>query len=77
VDARLIAPWLRGYQPAWLGRDGLAGVVAACVGGAPGDRLRRARGLPVQTGLDAALVPMVVYALFGSSSVLSVSVRSP
>jgi sulfate permease, SulP family len=33
-------------------------------------------GLPVQVGLDCALVPMAVYALLGSSRPLSVSTTS-
>jgi sulfate permease, SulP family len=72
----LIAPWLRGYSRQWLSRDALAGVVAACVVVPQAIAYAGLAGLPVQVGLYAATVPMVLYALFGSSRALSVSVTS-
>ena len=72
----MIAPWLRGYRPDWLGRDALAGVVAACVVVPQAIAYAGLAGLPVQVGLYAATVPMVLYALLGSSRALSVSVTS-
>jgi SulP family sulfate permease len=72
----LIAPWLRGYPRQWLSRDALAGVVAACVVVPQAIAYAGLAGLPVQVGLYAATVPMVFYALFGSSRALSVSVTS-
>jgi sulfate permease, SulP family len=73
---RLIAPWLRGYRRDWLSRDAVAGVVAACVVVPQAIAYAGLAGLPLQVGLYAALVPMVVYALLGSSRALSVSVTS-
>jgi sulfate permease, SulP family len=72
----VIAPWLRGYRRDWFSRDAVAGVVAACVVVPQAIAYAGLAGLPVQVGLYAALVPMVVYALLGSSRALSVSVTS-
>jgi sulfate permease, SulP family len=72
----LIAPWLRGYRSQWLSRDALAGIVAACVVVPQAIAYAGLAGLPVQVGLYAATVPMLLYALLGSSRVLSVSVTS-
>jgi SulP family sulfate permease len=72
----VIAPWLRGYRRAWLTSDVVAGVVAACVVVPQAIAYAGLAGLPVQVGLYCALVPMVIYALLGSSRVLSVSVTS-
>jgi sulfate permease, SulP family len=72
----LIAPWARGYRREWLTADAVAGVVAACVVVPQAIAYAGLAGLPVQVGLYAALVPMVVYALVGSSRALSVSVTS-
>jgi sulfate permease, SulP family len=73
---RSIAPWLRGYRRDWFSHDAVAGVVAACVVVPQAIAYAGLAGLPVQVGLYAALVPMVVYALLGSSRALSVSVTS-
>src|ERR1700735_5458608 len=66
----------RGYRREWLTADAVAGVVAACVVVPQAIAYAGLAGLPVQVGLYAALVPMVLYALFGSSRALSVSVTS-
>jgi SulP family sulfate permease len=71
-----IAGWLRGYRRAWLGRDAVAGLVAACVVVPQAIAYAGLAGLPVQVGLYAAFVPMVVYAALGTSRALSVSVTS-
>src|SRR6202000_3462509 len=71
-----IAPWLRGYRRDWLGRDAVAGVVAACVVVPQAIEYAGLAGLEVHVGLYAELVPMVVYALLGISRALSVSVTS-
>jgi MFS superfamily sulfate permease-like transporter len=72
----LLPPWLQGYERAWLGRDALAGLVAACVVVPQAIAYASLAGLPVEVGLYAALLPMVAYAAFGSSRSLSVSVTS-
>ncbi|HWM12646.1 MAG TPA: SulP family inorganic anion transporter [Solirubrobacteraceae bacterium] len=58
------------------GPDLVAGVVAACVVVPQAIAYAALAGLPVQVGLYAALVPMLVYAALGSSRALSVSVTS-
>jgi high affinity sulfate transporter 1 len=73
---RLIAPWRSGYRRGWLTGDLVAGLVAACVVVPQAVAYAGVAGLPVQVGLYAALVPMFVYAMLGTSRVLSVSVTS-
>jgi high affinity sulfate transporter 1 len=68
--------WLRGYQRAWLGRDIIAGLTAAAVVLPMAMAYAAIAGLPLQVGLYTALVPMVAYALVGSSRALSVSTSS-
>jgi sulfate permease, SulP family len=68
-----VLAWLRGYQKAWLRADILAGLIAAAVVVPKAMAFATIAGLPVQVGLYAAFVPMVVYALLGTSSPLSVS----
>ena len=65
--------WLRGYQRGWLRPDVLAGLTAAAVVVPKAMAYATIAGLPVQIGLYTALVPMVIYALLGSSRPLSVS----
>ena len=65
--------WLRGYEKAWLRPDILAGLIAAAVVIPKAMAFATIAGLPVQVGLYTAFVPMVVYALLGTSRPLSVS----
>ncbi len=65
--------WLRGYQKAWLRPDILAGLIAAAVVIPKAMAFATIAGLPVQVGLYTAFVPMLVYALLGTSRPLSVS----
>jgi len=53
--------------------DVVAGLIAAAIVIPKGMAYATISGLPVQVGLYTCLVPMVVYALLGSSRVLSVS----
>jgi sulfate permease, SulP family len=71
-----IAGWLRGYRSAWVGSDLLAGATTAAVVIPQAMAYAGVAGLPVQTGLYCALVPMAVYALSGTSRPLSVSTTS-
>jgi sulfate permease, SulP family len=64
---------LRGYQREWLRPDLTAGLTAAAVVIPKAMAFATIAGLPVQVGLYTALVPMVVYALLGTSRPLSVS----
>jgi len=68
-----ILDWVPGYQKAWLQLDILAGLTAAAVVIPKAMAYATIAGLPVQVGLYTALVPMVIYALLGTSRPLSVS----
>jgi sulfate permease, SulP family len=67
---------LSGYQKSWLRFDALAGVTTAAVVIPKSMAFATIAGLPVEAGLYVALVPMLVYALLGSSRPLSVSSTS-
>ena len=71
-----ILSWLPAYQSSWLGGDLLAGLTTATVVIPQAMAYATLAGLPVEVGLYASLTPMVVYALLGTSRVLSVSVTS-
>jgi sulfate permease, SulP family len=76
VNAATLMPsltWLRKYSRPWLRFDLVAGLSAAAVVIPKAMAYATIAGLPVQVGLYTALVPMVVYALFGTSQPLSVS----
>jgi len=68
-----ILEWVAGYQKAWLQLDAIAGLTAAAVVIPKAMAYATIAGLPVQVGLYTALVPMVIYALLGTSRPLSVS----
>ena len=61
------------YRRAWLRHDVIAGLTAAAVVIPKAMAYATIAGLPVQVGLYTALVPMVIYALVGTSRPLSVS----
>lgn len=65
--------WLAGYQASWLKADVVAGLVAATIVIPKAMAYATIAGLPVEVGLYTSLVPMVVYALLGTSAVMSVS----
>ena len=71
-----ILGWLPRYQPAWLGADLVAGLVAAAVVIPQAMAYASIAGLPVQVGLYVALAPMLVYVVLGTSRPLSVSSTS-
>ena len=68
-----IADWLISYKAEWARPDLIAGLTAAAVVVPKAMAYAGIAGLPVQTGLYTTFVPMIVYALLGSSRVLSVS----
>src|SRR5215470_9333606 len=70
------AHWLFAYRSEWLRPDVIAGVTAAAVVIPKAMAYATIAGLPVEAGLYAAAAPMLVYALTGSSRVLSVSTPS-
>ncbi len=65
--------WLVGYQGKWLKPDVIAGLTTAAVVIPKAMAYATIAGLPVQVGLYTAFVPMVIYAVLGTSRVLSVS----
>ena len=68
-----ILDWLFDYRKDWLRPDIVAGLVTAAVVIPKTLAFATVAGLPVQAGLYTAFVPVVIYALLGSSRVLSVS----
>ncbi len=73
-SARLpILDWVVGYRKEWVRLDVVAGLTAAAVVIPKALAYATIAGLPVQVGLYTALFPLVIYALFGTSRVLSVS----
>ncbi|AWZ03463.1 MULTISPECIES: sulfate permease [unclassified Streptomyces] len=67
---------LRGYHRSWLGRDALAGVTVAAYLVPQVMAYAGVAGLPPVAGLWAVLPAMVLYALIGSSRLLSVGPES-
>ena len=68
-----IADWLFKYDKTWLRPDVIAGLTTAAVVIPKAMAYATIAGLPVQVGLYTALIPMVIYAVTGSSRPLSVS----
>jgi sulfate permease, SulP family len=68
--------WANGYRRTWLRWDLLAGLTTAAVVIPQAVAYASLAGLPVQVGLYVATVPMVAYALMGTSRPLSVSSTS-
>ena len=65
--------WLTGYRRQWLRPDVMAGLTSAAVVIPKAMAYATVAGLPLQVGLYTAFVPMVIYALLGTSRPLSVS----
>src|SRR5262250_1729110 len=68
-----ILEWLSGYQKDWLRPDVIAGLTAAAVVIPKAMAFATVAGLPVQVGLYTAFLPMVIYAILGTSRPLSLS----
>ncbi len=68
-----ILDWLLSYQREWLSSDLIAGLIAAAVVIPKAMAYATIAGLPVQVGLYTAFLPMVIYAVLGTSRPLSVS----
>ena len=62
---------LRGYEPAWLRHDLMAGLVLTTMLVPVGIAYAVASGLPGVYGLYATIVPLLVYALFGPCRILA------
>jgi len=68
--------WLHGYRTDWLREDVAAGLTAAAVVIPMAMAYATIAGLPVQVGLYTSFLPMLIYAVFGTSRPLSVSTTS-
>ena len=68
--------WLASYRSDWLRPDIVAGLTAAAVVIPKSMAYTSVAGLPLQVGLYTAFVPMIIYAILGTSRVLSVSTSS-
>jgi SulP family sulfate permease len=65
--------WVPSYRNEWLRPDLIAGLTTAAVVIPKAMAYATIAGLPVQVGLYTAFLPMVIYAVLGTSRVLSVS----
>jgi len=70
---RPLPEWLVSYRRDWLRPDIVAGLTSGAVIIPKAMAYAMMAGLPVQVGLYTALLPMLIYALLGTSRVLSVS----
>jgi high affinity sulfate transporter 1 len=68
-----VPDWLFHYEGQWAKADATAGLTAAAVVIPNALAYASIAGLPVQAGLYTAFVPMVIYAVLGTSRPLSVS----
>ena len=68
-----VLDWLISYRRDWLPADVMAGLITAAVVIPKAMAYATVAGLPVQSGLYTAFVPIVIYAVLGSSRVLSVT----
>lgn len=62
----------RTYKKQWLSKDIIAGLSVAAIAMPVGIAYAGIAGLPLQTGLYSCILPMIIYALFGSSRQLIV-----
>lgn len=69
---RLIPDWLKNYRRQWLSRDATAALAVTMMLVPQALAYAALAGLPPYIGLYASLLPLLGYALFGSSSVMSV-----
>ncbi|MGY1604758.1 SulP family inorganic anion transporter [Geodermatophilus sp. SYSU D00815] len=65
-----VPPGLRGYRPAWLGKDLVAGVVLTALLVPQGMAYAELAGLPPITGLYTTITCLLAYALVGPSRIL-------
>jgi sulfate permease, SulP family len=65
--------WIWEYHKEWLRPDVIAGLTTAAVVIPKAMAYATIAGLPVQVGLYTAFLPMLIYAVFGTSRPLSVS----
>jgi SulP family sulfate permease len=69
---KLLPTWLRHYQRGWLQGDLSAGLIGAVLLIPQSLAYALLAGMPAETGLYASILPVVAYALFGSSMTTAV-----
>ncbi len=69
---KLLPPWLAAYQRPWLAGDLTAGMVVTVMLIPQSLAYAMLAGLPPAVGLYASVLPLLAYALFGSSMTLAV-----
>lgn len=69
---KVLPEWLRHYQKAWLSDDLTAGVIVTVMLIPQSLAYALLAGLPLEVGLYASVLPIVAYALLGSSMTLAV-----
>ena len=70
--ARLLPPWAKTYGTAALRHDLIAGLVVVVMLVPQSLAYALMAGLPAQAGLYASMLPILAYAVFGSSRTLAV-----
>lgn len=68
--------WLPAYRKEWLRADAVAGLTTSAVVIPKAMAYAAIAGLPLVVGLYSSLIPLLVYALFGTARVLSVTTTS-
>lgn len=63
---------IKNYKTEWFSKDLVAGLSVAAIAMPVGIAYAGITGLPVQTGLYSCILPMIAYAMFGSSKQLIV-----
>jgi SulP family sulfate permease len=71
-----VLPWLRGYDGNTFRLDLVAGLTTAAVVIPKAMAYASIAGLPIQVGLYTAFVPMIIYAILGTSQTMSFSTTS-
>jgi high affinity sulfate transporter 1 len=66
----LVAPSLVGYQPRWLSKDVVAGLVLSALLVPQGMAYAELAGLPPVTGLYTSMLCLIAYAVLGPSKIL-------
>ena len=69
---RWLPDWLRHYRPAWFAGDLTAGVIVTVMLIPQSLAYALLAGLPPEVGLYASILPIIAYALLGSSMTLAV-----
>ncbi len=69
---RCCPPWLARYRAAWLAQDAVAGAIVTIMLVPQSMAYAIVAGLPPQYGMYASILPLIAYALFGTSMTLAV-----